>query len=75
MDAKVTEDEGREFAKSIGASFHFISCLQGNGIQEMLQEIGEKYLEAKKLLSEEEPVKGIDITAEKKKKSLCSWFS
>ena len=41
----------------------------------MLQEIGEKYLEAKKLLSEEEPVKGIDITAEKKKKSFCSWFS
>ena len=79
LDATVTESEGREFAKSIGASFHSISCLQGCGIQEMVQEIGEKYLEVKQLLGEEEPVNGIeinkkDITIEKKK-PLCSWFS
>ena len=79
IDVEVTEEEGRNFAKSIGASFHSISCLKGLGIEEMMQEIGEQYLYFKIKNSIEKEIKGMKINEEekknttvKKKKSFCS---
>lgn len=76
LEAQVTEQEGRNFAKSIGASFYLISCLQGIGIKEMVQEIGAKYLEVTDK-NGKKPA-GIDINKEnkdkdneKKKDSFC----
>ena len=77
IDVAVTEEEGRNFATSIGASFHSISCLKGLGIQEMMQEIGEQYIKVKDSIGKE--IKGMKINEEEKKdtivekkKSLCS---
>ena len=79
IDVKVTEEEGRNFAKSIGASFHSISCLKGLGIEEMMQEIGEQYLYFTIKDSIEKEIKGMKINEEEKKnttvekkKSFCS---
>ena len=79
IDVAVTEEEGRNFAKSIGASFHSISCLKGLGIEEMMQEIGEQYLYFTIKDSIEKEIKGMKINEEEKKnttvekkKSFCS---
>ena len=79
IDVEVTEEEGRNFAKSIGASFHSISCLKGLGIEEMMQEIGEQYLYFTIKDSIEKEIKGMKINEEEKKnttvekkKSFCS---
>ena len=79
IDVAVTEEEERNFAKAIGASFHSISCLKGLGIEEMMQEIGEQYLYFTIKDSIEKEIKGMKINEEEKKnttvekkKSFCS---
>ena len=45
-DEKVSEDEGREYAKEIGANFFIVSACTGDGIDEMFSKLGDLYLSA-----------------------------
>ena len=51
---QVTEEEGKKFAKSIGAVFHLTSCKESIGIDELFEECGKKYLEMNKLIDTKE---------------------
>ena len=51
QEEQVTEDEGKQFAKSIGAVFRLTSCKENIGIDELFEECGEKYLEVNNLIS------------------------
>ena len=51
---QVTEEEGKKFAKSIGAVFHLTSCKESIGIDELFEECGKKYLEMNKLIDSKE---------------------
>ena len=51
---QVTEEEGKKFAKSIGAVFHLTSCKESIGIDELFEECGKKYLEMNKLIDPKE---------------------
>jgi small GTP-binding protein len=44
MKEQVKEEEGREFAQKIGAIFRLTSAKNGEGIKEMFNVIGKKYL-------------------------------
>ena len=44
LNEKVKEEEAREFAKSIGASFYLTSAKTGEGIKELFEDLFEKYL-------------------------------
>ena len=46
---EISEEEGRKFAKNIGAIFHLTSCKESIGIDELFEECGEKYLENNKI--------------------------
>ena len=50
-EEKVSEEEGRKFAKSIGAVFHLTSGKESTGINELFEELGKKFLEANSLIS------------------------
>ena len=52
---EVSEKEGKQFAKEIGAVFQLTSCKENIGIDELFMECGKKYLEANKLISEKKP--------------------
>ena len=45
QDEEVTEEEAKEFAKSIGAVFKLTSCKENLGIDELFEECGRRYLE------------------------------
>ena len=47
---KVSEEEGKKFAQSIGAVFQLTSCKESIGIDELFEECGKKYLEMNKLI-------------------------
>ena len=51
---QVTEEEGKKFAKNIGAVFHLTSCKESIGIDELFEECGKKYLEMNKLIDSKE---------------------
>jgi Ras-related protein Rab-22 len=51
---QVSEEEGKKFAKSIGAVFHLTSCKESIGIDELFEECGKKYLEMNKLIDSKE---------------------
>ena len=40
-NAKVTENEGKEFARKNNAIFHLTSAANGNGINELFEKIGK----------------------------------
>ena len=42
---KVKEAEAKIFAKQVGAIFRLTSCLRNEGINELMNELGEKYLQ------------------------------
>ena len=44
-EEEVTENEGREYANSVGAIFQLTSCVKNQGIQELFKQCGEKYLD------------------------------
>jgi small GTP-binding protein len=46
MKEQVKEEEGREFAQKIGAIFRLTSAKNGEGIKEMFNVIGKKYLDS-----------------------------
>ena len=41
----ITEDEGKELARSINAIFMMTSCLSGTGIRELFEEMGKAYFD------------------------------
>ena len=51
---KVSEEEGKKFAQSIGAVFQLTSCKESIGIDELFEECGKKYLEMNKLIDSKE---------------------
>jgi len=78
-EEQVKENEGKEYADSIGAIFKLTSCLQKKGINELFVECGEKYLGIEKDTKvEPEKSPSISLTKEthneipvKKKKKKC----
>ena len=52
QEEEVSEEEGKKFAKSIGAIFHLTSCKESIGIDELFEECGRKYLEVNNLITE-----------------------
>ena len=75
---QVTEEEGKKFAKSIGAVFHLTSCKESIGIDELFEECGKKYLEMNKLIDSKEKGKihldkdkANNNNKKKKKKKKC----
>ena len=54
QEEKVTEEEAKKYAKSIGAIFHLTSCKETIGIDDLFEECGKKYLEINNLIGKEE---------------------
>ena len=50
QEEEVSEEDGKNFAKSIGAIFHLTSCKESIGIDELFKECGKKYLEINNLI-------------------------
>ena len=80
QEEQVTEDEGKKFAKSIGAIFHLTSCKESIGIDELFEECGKKYLEDNQMINDTNKGKeGGNIVLDKnnkienepKKRRLC----
>ena len=78
QEEKVSEEEAKKFAKSIGAIFHLTSCKESIGIDELFQECGKKYLQDNNLVKIEK-AKNDNIVLDKteakeknnKKKKCC----
>ena len=49
QNEQISEKEAREFAKSIGAGYHLISCKQSVVIKDLFEDCAKKYLETNKL--------------------------
>ena len=50
---EVPENEARNFAKSINAGFHLVSCKDSVGIKDLFEDCGRKYLEDNDLTKED----------------------
>ncbi len=51
QEEEVSEEEGKKFAKSIGAVFKLTSCKESIGIDELFEECGKKFLEINNMLN------------------------
>ena len=72
-EEKVSEEEVREYAREIGASFRFTSALNNNGIDESFKELVEKYIEKfgiESLINKDLSIK-LSNKMVKKKKKCC----
>ena len=70
QDEEVPEEEGKKFAKEIGAIFQLTSCKESIGIDDLFYECGKKYLETNNLVTKndkEEKNNTIKITSDKNK--------
>ena len=67
QEEEVSEEEGKKFAKSIGAIFHLTSCKESIGIDDLFEECGKKYLEVNKLISENKKGNNDKIVLDKNK--------
>ena len=73
---EVPENEARNFAKSINAGFHLVSCKDCVGIKDLFEDCGRKYLEDNDLTKEDSNKKNknkIVLKEDKKseKKKCC----
>ena len=72
---EVKEEEGRKFAKEIGAVFYLTSSKESIGIDELFQECGKKYLENNKLIQGDKDqgfgLNNQNANKEKKKGKCC----
>ena len=73
---EVPENEARNFAKSINAGFHLVSCKNCVGIKDLFEDCGRKYLEDNDLTKEDSNKKNknkIVLKEDKKseKKKCC----
>jgi small GTP-binding protein len=67
QEEEVSEEEGKKFAKSIGAIFHLTSCKESIGIDDLFEECGKKYLEVNNLISENKKGNNDKIVLDKNK--------
>ena len=83
-EEEVSEEEGKKFAKSIGAVFKLTSCKESIGIDELFEECGKKFLEINNMLNtngkkkdkdkvklNKENVEDKNNNEEKKRKKFC----
>ena len=71
-DEKVKEEEGREFAKEIGAYFKLTSAFLNSGIEELFKTIGVKFLDDYiNNLNKEENINGKKKLKNKNEKKGC----
>ena len=74
---EVPENEARDFAKSINAGFHLVSCKDSVGIKDLFEDCGKKYLEDNDLTKEDSNNKKnknkivIDNNKKTEKKTCC----
>ena len=75
---EISEKEAREYAKSIGAGYHLVSCKQSVGIKDLFEDCAKKYLETNKLTekNQEKENKNISLSLDKnqtkvEKKKCC----
>ena len=78
QNEQIPEKEARDYAKSINAGFHLISCKQRVGINDLFEDCVKRYLEANNLTksntnNEEKDDKKVilDIKNTKKEKKKC----
>lgn len=72
LEIKVPESDGRELAESMGIPFFNISCLSGDGVKEMFEEMAQIVLRENK--NKPEPVDPDKIVLTKKKnRTLKEW--
>ena len=67
----VSEQEGRDFAKSIGAIFSLTSAQNNTGINELIKNLVKKYLEEDSSIDEQNEKKPEPKTERKTKKKFC----
>ena len=74
---EVPENEARDFAKSINAGFHLVSCKDSVGIKDLFEDCGKKYLEDNDLTKEDSTNKKnknkivLDNNKKTEKKTCC----
>ena len=72
---EVTEEEGKKFAKEIGAFFFLTSAKESIGIEELFKEVGKKFLDLKNNKNEDNDDYDIKNKLDKeifeKKKKCC----
>ena len=74
---EVPENEARDFAKSINAGFHLVSCKDSVGIKDLFEDCGKKYLEDNDLTKEDNTNKKnknkivLDNNKKTEKKKCC----
>ena len=74
---EVPENEARNFAKSINAGFHLVSCKDCVGIKDLFEDCGRKYLEDNDLTKEDSNNKKnknkivLDNNKKTEKKTCC----
>ena len=74
---EVPENEARNFAKSINAGFHLVSCKDSVGIKDLFEDCGKKYLEDNDLTKEDSNNKKnknkivLDNNKKTEKKACC----
>ena len=74
---EVPENEARDFAKSINAGFHLVSCKDSVGIKDLFEDCGKKYLEDNDLTKEDNNNKKnknkivLDNNKKTEKKTCC----
>ena len=72
---EVTEEEGKKFAKEIGAFFFLTSAKESIGIEELFKEVGKKFLDLKNNKNEDDDdyvIKNkLDKEIFEKKKKCC----
>lgn len=73
---EVPENEARNFAKSINAGFHLVSCKDCVGIKDLFEDCGRKYLEDNDLTKEDSNKKNknkivLEEGKKREKKKCC----
>lgn len=76
QNEEISEKEAREYAKSIGAGYHLVSCKQSVGIKDLFEDCAKRYLETSKLTEKNKEKDNISLSLDKnqtkvEKKKCC----
>ena len=76
LKEEIPDSEAREYAQSINAGFHLVSCKDGTNIKELYEDYAKRYLEINNLIEsgkKEKPKEKIVLEPNKKieKKKCC----
>ena len=67
-EEQVSEEEGKEFAMKVGATFKIVSALNGTGVNELFKELSAKVFDIRK---DAEKKNNIILKEKKKEKKCC----